>query len=152
MWSKPELIEKQARFWALMSQGSTLRAACDAVGVNRRTGRRWSQSTGGQVPRKKPEPSGRYPSMDERLQIADLHLAGAGVRTIATQIRRSPSTISRELRRNGPERGARARIKYAPYAAQKQAELRARRPKASKFARPGTGILGAGEAVSEVEP
>jgi len=38
MWSKKELIEKQARFWVLMSQGSTLQAACDAVGVNRRTG------------------------------------------------------------------------------------------------------------------
>ncbi len=141
MWSKQELIEKQARFWVLMSQGSTLQAACDAVGVNRRTGRRWRQVTGGQVPRKKPEPSGRYLSMGERLQIADLHLAGAGVRTIATQIRRSPSTISRELRRNGPERGALARVKYAPHAAQKRAELRARRPKASKFDDPELASL-----------
>ncbi len=133
MWSKQELIEKQARFWVLMSQGSTLQAACDAVGVNRRTGRHWRQATGGQVPRKKPEPSGRYLSLEERLQIADLHLAGTGVRTIATQIGRAPSTISRELRRNGPQRGSRARGRYAPYAAQKRAELRARRPKASKF-------------------
>jgi len=35
VWSKTELIEKQARFWVLMSAGSTLQAACDAVGVNR---------------------------------------------------------------------------------------------------------------------
>ncbi|MGH3637340.1 MAG: IS30 family transposase [Mycobacterium sp.] len=118
-----------------MSRGSTLQAACDAVGVNRRTGRRWRQATGGQVPRKKPESSGRYLSVDERLQIADLHLGGAGVRAIARQIGRSPATISRELRRNGPEPGVggRGRVKYAPYAAQKRAELRARRPKASKF-------------------
>ncbi|HEV8055804.1 MAG TPA: helix-turn-helix domain-containing protein, partial [Nocardioidaceae bacterium] len=95
MWSKKELIEKQARFWVLMSRGSTLQAACDAVGVNRRTGRHWRQATGGQVPRKKPEPSGRYLSLEERLQIADLRLAGAGVRTIATQIGRAPSTVSR---------------------------------------------------------
>ena len=57
MWSKKELIDKQARFWVLMSKGSTLQAACDAVGVNRRTGRHWRQVTGGQVPRKKPETS-----------------------------------------------------------------------------------------------
>ncbi len=84
MWSKKELIEKQARFWVLMAQGSTLQAACDAVGVDRRTGRHWRQATGGQIPRKKPEPSGRYLSLEERLRIADLHLAGAGVRAIST--------------------------------------------------------------------
>ena len=133
MWSKKELIDKQARFWVLMAQGATLIAACDAVGVNRRTGRHWRQATGGQVPRKKPEPSGRYLGLEDRLQIADLHLAGAGVRGIAAQIGRSPATVGRELRRNGPEPGMRARGKYAPYAAQKRAELRARRPKGSKF-------------------
>jgi len=104
MWSKKDLIEKQARFWLVIASGSTLQAACDAVGVDRRTGRRWRQATGGQVPRKKPEPSGRYLSVEERLQIADLRLAGAGVRTIATQIGRAPSTVSRELHRNGPRR------------------------------------------------
>jgi IS30 family transposase len=133
MWSKKELIEKQARFWVLMAQGSTLQAACDAVGVDRRTGRHWRQATGGQVPRKKPEPSGRYLSLEERLRIADLRLAGTGVRAIATQIGRSASTVSRELRRNGSKPGARGRGKYAPYAAQKRVELRGRRPKASKF-------------------
>ncbi len=126
MWSKKELIEKQARFWVLMAQGSTLQAACDAVGVNRRTGRHWRQATGGQVPRKKPEPSGRYLNLDERLRIADLRLAGNGVRAIAIQIARSPATVSRELRRNGPKPSAKGRtvVKYAPYAAQKRAELR----------------------------
>ncbi len=65
------------------------------------------------------------------MRIADLHLAGAGVRAIAGQIGRSPGTVSRELRRNGPAVAGRG--KYAPYAAQKRAELRGRRPKASKF-------------------
>ena len=49
MWSKFEVVEKQARFWLLMARGSTLTAACDAVGVNRRTGRRWRQETGGRI-------------------------------------------------------------------------------------------------------
>ncbi len=136
MMSKREMIEKQARFWVSIAAGSTLQAACDAVGVNRRTGRRWRQATGGQVPRKKPEPSGRYLSLDERLRIADLHIAGNDVRAIAAAIARSPSTVSRELRRNGPQPGARSVGKYAPYAAQKRAELRARRPKANKFEDP----------------
>jgi hypothetical protein len=114
MWSKKELIDKQARFWVLMAAGSTLQAACDAVGVNRRTGRHWRQATGGQVPRKKPEPSGRYLSLEDRMQIADLHLAGVGVRAIAAQIARSPSTVSRELGRNGPRPGSRSLGKYAP--------------------------------------
>ena len=133
VWSKKELIDKQTRFWVLMAQGSTLQAACDAVGVDRRTGRHWRQATGGQIPRKKPEPSGRYLCLDERLRITDLHLAGVGVRAIAVQVGRSASTVSRELRRNGPETGPRGRGKYAPYAAQKRADLRGRRPKASKF-------------------
>jgi hypothetical protein len=41
-----------------MGGGSTLTAACEAVGVNRVSGRRWRQATGGRIPRKIPEPSG----------------------------------------------------------------------------------------------
>ncbi|TWP37438.1 IS30 family transposase, partial [Leekyejoonella antrihumi] len=149
MRSKKEMIEVQARFWVLMAQGSTLQAACDAVGVNRVTGRRWRQATGGRVPRAKPEPSGRYLSLDERLRIADLRLAGTGVRAIARQLGRPASTVSRELVRNGSELSARPapgtrarpRGKYAPYAAQKRAELRARRPKTSKFEHPELASL-----------
>jgi IS30 family transposase len=133
MSSKQDLIDKQPRFWGLIAGGSTLTAACEAVGVHRATGRKWRQATGGRIPRRRPEPSGRYLSLEERLQIADLYLGGAGVRAIAVGIGRSPSTVSRELRRNGSAPTPRRRGKYAPYAAQKQAELRGRRPKASKF-------------------
>ena len=133
MWSRKELVDKRARFWVVIAQGSTLQVACDAAGVDRRTGRRWRRDAGGQVPRKKAEPSGRYLSLDERLQIADLHLVGNGVRAIAAQLGRAPSTISRELRRNATTLTGSGRIKYAPYAAQKRAELRGRRPKTSRF-------------------
>ena len=98
---EPHPIDKQAGFWVLMAQGSTSTAACEAVGVNRATGRHWRQATGGRIPRKRPAPSGRYLSLDERLQIADLYLGGAGVRALAIGIGRSPATVSRELRRNG---------------------------------------------------
>ncbi|MDJ0317380.1 IS30 family transposase, partial [Arthrobacter antibioticus] len=133
MHSKTDRIVKEAQFWVLMAQGSTLIAACNAVGVDRRTGRCWRQATGGLIPRKKPEPSGRYLSLDERLRIADSYLAGGSARSIAVQMNRSASTISRELRRNGPVRGGRGSGTYAPHAAQKKAELRGCRPKGSKF-------------------
>jgi hypothetical protein len=83
-------IENHDAFWALLAKGSTLIAACEAVGVDRRTGRRWRRATGGLVPRKRPEPSGRYLGLEERLRIADLRLAGTGVNEIARQIGRSP--------------------------------------------------------------
>ena len=135
MWSKKELIDKQAEFWVWLAGGSTLIAACEAVGVDRRTGRRWRQATGGRVPRKKPPPTGRFLCLEERLRIADLHLGGAGVRAIAVELGRSPSTVSRELIRNDPPAGRPGcgLRKYAPYAAQGRAELAGRRPKASKF-------------------
>jgi hypothetical protein len=47
--------------------------------------------------------SPRYLCEDEWVVIADLHRAGMSVRLIATEIGRSPSTVSRELARNaGP--------------------------------------------------
>jgi len=121
MSSKQELIDKQPRFWGLIAGGSTLTAACEAVGVHRATGRKWRRATGGRIPRKRPAPSGRYLSLEERLQIADLFLGGAGVRAIAVVIGRSAATVSRELRRNGSAPTPRRLGKYAPYAAQKQA-------------------------------
>ena len=45
--------------------------------------------------------SSRYLSQEECIEIADLRHAGLGVRRIAGQMGRAPSTISRELRRNG---------------------------------------------------
>jgi IS30 family transposase len=44
--------------------------------------------------------SGRYLSFEEREEIAMLKAQDIGVRESARQLGRSPSTISRELRRN----------------------------------------------------
>ncbi|WP_443717869.1 transposase [Rhodococcus globerulus] len=46
------------------------------------------------------EISARFLSQDERIEIADLRHAGLSIRAIANRLGRSPSTISRELRRN----------------------------------------------------
>jgi IS30 family transposase len=43
--------------------------------------------------------SGRYLSFEEREEIAVLLARGCGVREIARQLGRAPSTISRELQR-----------------------------------------------------
>jgi IS30 family transposase len=133
VWTRKQLVEKKAEFWVQLGRGCSLQAACDAVGVDRQSGRRWRDATGGRVPRKRPEPSGRYLSLDERLVIADLVLAGATDAAIAVALNRSPSTVSRELSRNASTSRPGGRRKYLPYAAHKQAEMRGRRPKGSKF-------------------
>jgi transposase, IS30 family len=76
--------------------------------------------------------SGRYLSFPEREEIALHHAQGLGVRAIARELGRSPSTISRELRRNAATRGG--RLDYRAGIAQWKAELQARRPKAAKLA------------------
>ncbi|MFF7945049.1 IS30 family transposase [Nocardia gamkensis] len=76
-------------------------------------------------------PSGRFLSFAEREEIALLRARGSGVRQIAAALGRSPSTISRELRRNAATRGG--KLDYRASVAQWKAELFARRPKVSKL-------------------
>jgi len=75
--------------------------------------------------------SGRYLSFAEREEIALLRVQGLGVREIARRIGRSPSTISRELRRNAATRGG--YLEYRASTAQWHADRRGRRPKAAKL-------------------
>jgi IS30 family transposase len=77
-------------------------------------------------------PSGRYLSFEEREEIALCRAQGVGVREIARQLGRSPSTISRELRRNVATRSG--KLEYRASVAQWKAELMARRPKTAKLA------------------
>src|SRR4051795_6555989 len=101
----------------------------------------FSTGAGGSVFRRRPhgmptfmlDPvSCRYLCFEEREEIALLRAQGAGVREIARQLDRSPSTISRELRRNAATRGG--KLEYRASVAQWKAELMARRPKAAKLA------------------
>ncbi|NIA26407.1 MAG: IS30 family transposase [Gammaproteobacteria bacterium] len=75
--------------------------------------------------------SGRYLSFYEREEIALLRTRGVGVRAIAHKLGRSPSTISRELRRNAATRGG--KLVYRASVAQWKADLVARRPKTPKL-------------------
>ena len=133
---KQRQLERQARFWAQVRLGATFTAACEAAGVERHQGYRWRKAAGGRIPPVPRIGCGRYLSLPERLQIADLRLAGKGVRAIALELGRAPSTISRELNRNQPPQRARRLSRtagYAPYAAHTAAQVRARRPKPSKL-------------------
>lgn len=120
----------------LRARGWTVAAARREVGVSRTTGANWSRGhtvrlKGGIV--KFVEPldhlqvrsiSPRYLSQEERLRIADLHQQGLTVRSIAEQIDRAASTISRELRRNRHLDGT-----YRPFEAHRQAVRRRAKPR-----------------------
>jgi len=72
--------------------------------------------------------SGRALSMDDREEISRGLAAGESRRVIATRLGRAPSTVSREVKRNG------GRSQYRAQAADRRALRKARRPKASKLA------------------
>ena len=86
----------------------------------------------GMSPMNLDEPTGRFLSFREREEIACCASRGVGVRAIARQLGRDPSTISRELRRNAATRGG--KLDYRASVAQWKADLVARRPKAAKLA------------------
>jgi IS30 family transposase len=75
--------------------------------------------------------SGRYLSFAEREDIAIWHVQKVTVREIARRLKRSPSTISRELRRNASSRAYPPT--YRASTAQWHAERRARRPQEAKL-------------------
>ena len=99
-------------------------------------GPRWFPSAGGMppshlAPSSKP-PSGRYLSFREREEIAIDLAKGASIRAIAHRLARSPSTISREVRRNAATRGG--NLDYRASAAQWHADRAAQRSRPSKLA------------------
>ena len=71
----------------------------------------------------------RFFSEDERVLIGDLLRAGQSVRSIAVRLGRSPSTISREVRRNSSEAG-----NYRPFTAHRMALARRPRPRPGRLA------------------
>ncbi len=125
----PRLV--RVAFWEGVRAGLGVREAAAAAGAPR-TAEEWFRQAGG-VKGNGPVPlaAARYLSVDEREEIAAGVAAGLGVRAIARGLGRAPSTVSREVRRNGSRRG------YRAVAAQAQAEHRARRPKPARLAAGG---------------
>lgn len=129
---KPSLRRDVERlFWREIAKGLTSEDAATAVGVSQAAGSRWFRERGGVSTFLAVPVTGRYLSFEEREEIAVLKGKGAGVREIARQVGRDPSTISRELRRNAATRGG--ELHYRASVAQWKAELIARRPKTAKL-------------------
>jgi IS30 family transposase len=122
---------KQA-FWRCIAEGLSSEDAASACGVSQPVGTRWFRDAGGVSPISLVSWSGRYLSFAEREEIALLRVQQFGVREIAERLGRSPSTISRELRRNAATRGG--KLEYRATVAQWKAERAARRPKTAKLA------------------
>lgn len=138
----PGLVEKRPLYVQLMKEGHSNRAACRILGINQNTGHRWLHGRNGVEglvqqgldprPRKAVPAaavSSRYLSEDERIFIADRLLVRASLQSIARDLGRSPSTISRELARNRPDSR-----RYHPFRAQKMAQKRRPRPRLAKLA------------------
>ncbi|ECJ2934261.1 IS30 family transposase [Salmonella enterica subsp. enterica] len=122
---------KQA-FWKFIAAGLSSEDAAQACGVSQPLGPRWFREAGGLPPMCLTFPSGRYLSFSEREEIALMHAQQQSLREIARRPGRSPSTISRELRRNAATRGG--TLQYRATVAQWKAEMAAQRPKSAKLA------------------
>ena len=123
--------EVEREFWPVIATGVTGEQAALPVGVSQAAGGRWFRQGGGMPPMDLGPVCGRYLCFAERQEIAILRAQGAGVRAIARRLGRSPSTISRELRRNAATRCG--KLEYRASVAQWKAELVARRPKTAKL-------------------
>lgn len=128
----PARREVERAFWVKIAEGLTSEDAAVACGVSGPVGSRWFRERGGMPSIQLTVLSGRYLSFLEREEIARRRAQGATVREVARRLGRSPSTVSRELRRNAATRGG--RLDYRAGIAQWKAELMARRPKTAKLA------------------
>ena len=131
---RPQINQRHVKqaFWECIALGLQSEDAAQACGVSQPLGPRWFREAGGMPPIPLAPSSGRYLSFAEREEIALLRAQQRGVREIARQLGRSPSTISRELRRNAATRGG--TLQYRATVAQWKAERAAERPKAAKLA------------------
>ncbi|MDO6724918.1 IS30 family transposase [Celeribacter halophilus] len=128
--------ENLCRFWRSVAAGHSSEVSAIKAGVSVPVGHRWFRSSGGMPPTHL-SPSAtaltrRSLTFSEREEIALECARGKGIRTIARKLSRSPSTISREIRRNSATRGG--DFDYRAITAQWHADRAARRPKPSKLA------------------
>jgi transposase, IS30 family len=135
---RKKLTREREAYSRLMQQGVSNREACRIVGIDRRTGQKWRNGRHAYGNRKAlspinavAAPSGpsRYLREEDRIHIADRLREKATVRAIAAELRRSPSTVSREIRRNRHQ----ASGQYRPHAAQARADVCRPRPKPGKI-------------------
>jgi IS30 family transposase len=117
----------RAEIERLIREGETFAAAATAVGCSTKSIQRYLALTGGLKSRTKKRSELRL-SLAEREELSRGLVAGDSLRTIATRLRRAPSTISREVAWNG------SRNDYRAWRADGEAVRRGQRPKPSKLA------------------
>ncbi|MFF4392607.1 IS30 family transposase [Streptomyces sp. NPDC001552] len=136
-----KLRREREAYSRLVQQGVSNTEACRIVGVSDRTGRKWRNGRSADRRQKAAPPismvvppsgASRYLCEDERIHIADRLREKATVRAIAAELGRSPSTVSREIRRNRTD-GTRGKWHYRPHAAQARTDARRPRPKPRKI-------------------
>ena len=127
---RSDVQRRDTQYWQLMRSGLSNTAACKLLGVSRRTGGLIRQRHRHQTatPTVKQPSAGRYLSLPERLQIADLLALGLSMRAVAAELGRSPSTVKRELDRHRDPEG-----RYLPRGADHTAQLARRRPREHKL-------------------
>ncbi|MGH2801548.1 MAG: IS30 family transposase [Thermoleophilaceae bacterium] len=121
--------ERFQPFWAALQRGEFITDAAAEAGTYRKKGTRWVAAHGGVRPRRGRDLKGRCLSFCEREEIALSRARGESVRLMARRLGRSPSTVSRELRRNADRGGG-----YRATTAHARAYERASRPKPAKLA------------------
>jgi len=104
------------RFWALVKDGMSPAEAGAAVGVSRHTAQRWFADAGGMRPRFPEQSTPRIRprlTLEEREEIQDGVARGETIRQMAGRLGRHPSTVMREINKNGSCRGRyRARYRF----------------------------------------
>jgi hypothetical protein len=124
--------EPVQRFWVRIAENAASKDAAITAAVSAAVGARWYREAGGLRPISLAPLSARPSLFAEREKIYILKAECAGVREIALQIVRSPSTVSGELPRNAATRSGLSA--YRATAAEWHSDRRARRPKAAKLA------------------
>jgi DNA-binding CsgD family transcriptional regulator len=117
---------EQDEVWARWRRGQSLRLIARQLGKRVPSVRAFVLQTGG-VQHHPPRRAQRSLSMAEREEISRGVAVGESCRQIAARLGRAPSTVSRELTRNG------GRHRYRAQVADAAAFRRAQRPKAAKL-------------------
>jgi transposase, IS30 family len=119
---------RETRYWELVSAGASNARACRMLGMSRHIGTRLRNRRAAEPPGQTGPSSGRYLSLRERLQIADLLRMGCSLRHIGRELGRAASTIKRELDRHRDGQG-----RYLPHTADHDAHKGRRRPRERKL-------------------
>lgn len=119
---------QKAQMWECWQKGQSQQQIAQLFDRNHSSIQRILAESGGIMPRQRCR-SERALGLAEREEISRGVVSGRSVRAMAVSLGRAPSTVSRELRRNG------GRSSYRASHADEAAWRRARRPKMCKLAR-----------------